>query len=168
MGTSPEVSIGGGWPRPPILGLVAVCTAGGAVAGFVRWATTDSALSLTSFYAWIGLGVITIVVVVVATSYFTFVRSVRVALDDVEFIVGARRVRVRWADLVPPTYPYFLGINFQYRVDGKIQENDPLVLTKAQALAILAYPSAARWTIPRAVRESLGMAGGPAPDRARA
>jgi len=108
----------------------------------------------------LGLAVGSIIAVVLVSTYFSFVREVRLSADEVGFKTGLRCVRVRWSDLVPPTSPYFLGVNFRYRVGGIVQDRDPQFVTRAQARAILEHPSHPDWVIPEPVRRSLGI--GPA------
>ncbi len=150
--------MGGGWLRPPIFGLVAVFTLAASVLGILRFSTTHSTVSSTAVFVTLVLAVLTIVLVLLLTTFYSFVRRVRLTTDQVEFVVGSRHVRVDWSDVVPPAYPYFLGINFRYRVNGTIQYRDPMFVTRDQARAILSHPARpASWVVAAAVGKSLGL-----------
>jgi hypothetical protein len=149
--------VGGGWMRPPIVALVTISTLIAVGVGALRLSTTHSTLSAIDVYETLALVVVVIVTVLVVTTFFSFVRKVQLTPDRVEFIIGSRRVRVNWTDLILPAYPYFLGINFRYRVNGTIQDRDPMFVTKDQARAILTHPCCPPSHLPDAVRTSLGL-----------
>lgn len=157
-GSESQLRVGGGWIRPPVFGLVILLILIAIGSGVARWATTHSSVMLGGLLWALGLAMGSIIAVVLASTYFSFVREVRLSRDEVGFKTGRRWVRVRWGDLVPPTSPYFLGINFRYRVRDVVQERDPQFVTKAQARAILEHPSHPNWIIPEPVWRSLGMA----------
>ncbi len=154
-----SVLIGGGWIRPGIFGLVAIFLLIAVGAGVARWETVPDSGAVTGLYGALGVAVASIFAVLLVSAFFSFVREVNLSADDVEFVTGRYGIRVRWADLVPPTSPYFLGINFRYRVGGSVQERDPQFVTRAQARAILEHPSHPNWVVSEAVRRLLGMAG---------
>jgi hypothetical protein len=92
--------------------------------------------------------------------FFVSAREVRLSYQHAEFVIGMRRVTVPWADLVPPSGPLRLSINFFYRRDGEIQD-DGLQVTRAQAVAILSYPTAPRFELSGDILRSLRLAANP-------
>lgn len=147
--------IGGGWMRPSVLAVVGVVMVVGAVAGYLRWATTpDNGASPV-----LGLIIPTILflAIVVAATFFSFVRTVEIYQNQVVFILGARHLTVKWGDLVPPRSPLMLGITFKYRAGGRVQEQSALFVTRDQARAILMHPRCPRFDMGPKVWQSLGL-----------
>jgi hypothetical protein len=150
-----ELKVGGGWIRPPIFGPVSMVLLVAVLVGYARWVTVPDSGPIGNLYEGLALAIASILVVLLVSTFFCFVRSVDLSDEVVEFAVGTRRLRIQWEDLVPPNSPYFLGINFRYKVGGEIQDRDALFLTRAQANAILGHPSCPPWKISLQVRESL-------------
>ena len=93
--------------------------------------------------------------------FFVSVREVRLTAEHAQFIVGFRRVVVPWTDLVPPSSPLRISINFFYRRDGETQDNDGLQVSNAQARALLTYPSSPRFELSDSILKSLGFSSNP-------
>ena len=144
---SATVRIGGGWIGPGIFGRVAIFLVIAIGLGVARWETVPDSGPVTGLYWALALAVGSILAVLLFSTFFSFVREVNLSPEVAEFVTGRNRVRVRWADFVPPTSPYFLGINFRYRVGGVVQDRDPQFVTRAQARAILEHPSHPNWLI---------------------
>lgn len=147
--------IGGGWMRPPVLVVVGVVMVVGAVAGYLRWATTpDNGASPL-----LGLIIPTILflAIVFAATFFSFVRTVEIFQNQVVFTLGTSHVTVNWSDLVPPRSPFLFGITFKYRAGGRIQEQTALFVTRDQARAILEHPRCPRFSMDPQIWQSLGL-----------
>jgi hypothetical protein len=106
-------------------------------------------------------GVIVAVLVVEIGFFFVSAREVRLSEQHAEFVIGLRRVVVPWADLVPPSGPLRISINFFYRRNGEVQD-EGLQVTKAQAVAILQYPTAPQFELSGEILRSLGLSTNPA------
>jgi hypothetical protein len=91
------------------------------------------------------------------TFFMAAVRRVRVDLSGVQFWVGFRRLVVAWSELVPPTIPLFVGINFRYKRAGVVQDRPPLFVTKRQAQAILESPHCPHFRLDAAIWQSLDL-----------
>jgi hypothetical protein len=91
------------------------------------------------------------------------IRAVAVSQHGVVFILGNEKISVKWSDLRPPVYPYFLGdISFYFPEElgpkGAVgTDRGHVAVTRPQALAILHYPKCPEWHLPLKVRKSLGL-----------
>jgi hypothetical protein len=90
--------------------------------------------------------------------YLVLIRSVTVSAEGVEFIFSRRTLRVRWPNLVLPEGPPFMGVVFQYKDAGVVMERDNLLVSVAQARAILTHPCCLRFALDPKLRATLGPA----------
>lgn len=90
-------------------------------------------------------------------TFFILTRAVEIGDKGVSFVVGFKRTHVKWNDLVPPRDAFFVTLTLKYKVDGKVQENDPMGVSKAQARAIMMHPKCPKFHMDPKIWESLGL-----------
>jgi hypothetical protein len=106
---------------------------------------------------WIPAGVVAGVCLFILVIFVSAVREVRCSADQVEFVKGGEVIRLPWRDLLPPTYPYYLGsIVFLYRKGGVVQFRG-FGLSREQARGMLAYPACPRFDLTPEILRSIGL-----------
>lgn len=147
--------IGGGWIRPRVFAFVVLVMVVGAAVGYLRRATTPD--NWASLVLGLVLATVLLLSIALAVTYLVFVRVVEIHPDNVVFLLGTRRIAVGWGDLVPPVSPLMLGVTFEYRVGGQVQEQTSLFVTREQAQAILTHPRCPRFQIDAKLWRGLGL-----------
>lgn len=146
--------------RWPVLGFALPFATVGMALGIALAVATGDEAGVPNFFFWAALFGVLLTLYVVLLFFYWSIREVAVGPEGVRFTLGARSHFATWNDLHLSEFPPALG-GIGFHITNWVPDSRPpsngVMVTIAQARAILGHPNCPRWPVPEKVRTALGL-----------